>query len=953
MRGDRHDSTVGKHTHTQPGAPPKTQQTITAFNPSAKSGGQERQDDNGNKLANLQHLKHLGQMANQTLSSSSKTSSHPSNHMRDLGKRGSHDARLSDKQHIHETARSSGSHTSHQSRIHKDTTRQATTGVSKARFDIGERLKASVPKQQQPPHKHPSSQRVQTQTHAQIPPPPSSSSAYKPVKKEKEAHLARLAEKDDDEDSWSARNVAMYEASALAPSVMARQTHASTSIALPTPKPVAPRQQPPSAPPPPPVVAHPKLPSSALRKPHGSILQQLSTQGKRERERKARAQHDLAADDDDEKDLPEVRRQRENFFGSNVNHRSWKYPAATATSSYRAPQHTDNTPTQNITADHDAKQPLAHGSNNLSGIHPDSLPSIPSLQYKPDDENESESTDEPVPTGPFSLNSAAGIRAIEKTIPSPPARPMVLPYETTSSSSSRTTTQRFMGSGGNTNSSRRAKIAGPRDSPAFIKAPLKPQLYITSNDLHLYKWRAEKLTWADTRDRWSKLPGTADSKTKSEDSLRGRFRAVAKLIETDEVSQELCSAVLEGVEGAEEELNRIVAELQQQQAEPELQLQTGGFRKISSGKNGGGVKQEPVRQQQQISATQQQQNAANVPPDPPLAVAGTCLPSPPRSTQGGKFYDASTFQAYIEHIAEAREQEDDADSDSNCFASNSREASPVQRADYCKWEYYMQRRDFTCDDISALPEGQQDPTASFEEIEDDAENSEEIYNPSTRWKTYTQPFYALSDANAEAVRFLWTTPMGSPQTYSAAGSYSFSTHVGPFAMSTFSVKSELGLSQVRVARRLLTYQDHVVPQREEKEGWVPRVLWCVVVKVRDNRKGKEGVEVDGESPVLSNKIFSSLNLANTRAIDEWLKLTLKIRSANLSQRKIEMESAKATLLNKLERVGHGGDEDDDDSGERAKKFKEVLVEGPADGETGGGRRVEVFVQEVGLEGPRN
>jgi hypothetical protein len=762
--------------------------------------------------------------------------------------------------------------------------------------------------------------------------------------------------------------VAIYEAKVPAP-VVARQTHASTSLAFPTPKPVAPRQQ--QSPLPPPVVSHPKHPSSALRKqPNSSILKQLQTEGRREKERRARSQHDPAADGDD--DLPEGRGRHDKLFGGEVSHMSWKPSAATAAapSSYRSTHHFDDTPTQTTAESHDAKQPLTHdapsGSNNFSGIHPGSLPSKLNLEYLPDNGDESDPIDQkPPPAGPFSLNSVAGVRAMEKTIPPPPPRPMVLPYETTSSS--QTTAQRFMGS----SNGRRAKTAGlHQDSPApFSKASAaKSQLYITANDLHLYRWRAEKLTWAETRERWSRLHGTDAKVNSSEDSLRKRFRAVQKAIEDERVEQELCTAVLEGVEGAEEELNRVVAELQQEQAEPELEM--GVFRKIAGGKGGGGnVKQEAGRQQQrQVSTTQQQQQqqqyAGNLlpPPNPALAVAGTRPASPLRPTQGGKFYDATTFQAYIEHMGETvAEAFEDSDSDSDAYIdlTNPRQASPVRTEDYVQWEYYMQRRDFTADDLAALPSNQQDPTsASFSstEIENQEEEEEAAheYNPQTRWKTYTHPFTTLSSANAEASRFLWTTPLGSPQTYSATSGFSLSNTIDAFGMCTFSLKSPLGLAQVRVARRLLTYQDHVVPERSEKEGWVPRVLWCVVAKVRDPKKGVE-VE-DGESSISMNKIYSSLALANARAIDEWVKLTVKVRSANLNQIQIERDQAKIRFLRKLERVGYGGDDEDDDedgSGERAKYFKEVLVEEPVDGEAGSGRRVEVFVQEVMLEGPRN
>jgi hypothetical protein len=841
----------------------------------------------------------------------------------------SYEAGSSDKQHIHHAATSPASQSSHEARIPGEHIRQATTGTFGARSEFGERLLAKIQ-----PHKDPSSQRVQTQTHS------SSSSYNKPGQRDKEAHLARVAKEEEDADSWSAFNVANYERN-LPASVMARPTKPDIQATVfPTPKPVAPRQH---HPPPRPLnttCTQSNLPSSALNsQPHGTFLQQLRSEGKRDKARKTRAQNDLAADEDE---LPDEGRKPGRFFGGEVSHKTFN-PSAAATP-YQPPQ------TQNAADSSDARPSLAYGahppsgSNNIPGIHPGSLPSSSGLNYTPDNDEKSDPTNLQPPEGPFALNSAAGVRAIENAMPPPPpARAMVLPFET--STSSRTTTQMFMGS----SSSRRAKKAGiHQNSPApFAKAASKPPFYITANDLQLYKWRQEKLTWAATRERWSKLHDADAHVNRSEDSLRARFRAVQKLIETDKVTQELCNEVLNGVEGAEEELNRIVTEVeQQQQAEPGLQLETGGFKKITSGKNAAVIKQEARRQYHQ----QQQPYALNLPPDPPLAIAGTRPPSPLRPTAGGKFYDATTFQAYLKHIAEAREQDSDSDSDYNC-----REVSPICDADTVQWEYFMQRRDFTADDLAALP---QDPTASSEEVVvEDEDYSTEIYNPSILWKTYTQPFRALSEANAEASRFVFATPPGSPLTFCAAGDFNLSSRPDAFGMLTVSLKSPMGLSQVRVGRRLLTYQDHVYPQREEKDGWIPRVFWCIVVKVQDNKKGMmEGGGGDGESSsstIFRDKMYSSLALANSNAVDAWLELTLKIRSANLDQRKIERETAKIRLLTELERIGQGGDDYDNGTGEGARYFKQVLVEEPVQGEAGSGRRVEVFVQEVMLAGPRN
>ena len=935
MRGDRHHSTVVKHTHTQSDMAPTRHQTVLAYHQSTKGGGHERQEHNSKQHAekNLQALLQRAQKGNKTLSSGSRAPKQHSNHLvKGSGQHKPRELRFSDKQHVHHTATSSGS-------------------------ELGKRLKASIPKLPQS-HEHPSSHRVQTQPRTQI--PPSSSSLYKQAQKDQKTDLARVLKEEQEEEEaslWSDLNVATYERD-LPASVAARPTKPNTATVFIRPKTLASRQQRDGL-----IPSHAKLPSSALRsqKP-ATIIGRMQAKTKREIGKRARAQDDLAADD--EEDLPKQREKPGKFFGGNVHHEHREYSAATAASMFRAFHHDNETPTQDAADDNDAKPSLIHGaasgSNNLPGIHPGSLPSSSGLNYVPNNDEKFDPTDQqPPPEGPFFLNSPAEVRAIEKIIPAPPLRAMELPYDT--STCSRNTVERFMGK----SSKHRAKTAGLHEGSPFPKsAASKAQIYITANDLHLYKWRQEKLIWAATRENWSKLPGADAYLNRSEDSMRAHFRAVSKLIEVDEVTQDLCNSVLEGVEGAEEELNRIVTEVQQrlqQQTRPELELGTGGFKKITSGKSAAGIKQEIGRQQQlqqqqqqQVSATFQQQPYAGIlPANPPLAIAGTYPPSPLRPTAGGKFYDAITFQAYLTHVAEAQAQDSDSDSDADYIdLNNPREASPVCAADTVQWEYFMQRRDFTAEDLAALPV---DPTTFFDEVQVEEDNNDnnmdEIYNPSILWKTYDHPFRTLSDASAEGAKFVWSTPLGAPQTYDPAGVLNLTCHPDAFGMSTFSLKSVLGLSQVRIGRRLLTYKDHVFPGRGEKARWIPRVMWCVFVRVRDN--SKKGNEDEGESSIAQNKVVSSLALANSIAIDEWLKLTLKIRSANLNQRKIETESAKIALLETLETIGHGGDEDDDGTGERAKYFREVLVEEPVEGEAGSGRRVEVYVKELVLEGPRN
>jgi hypothetical protein len=215
LRGDRQYSTAGKHIQPQPDTAPKRQQTISSFHPSTKSGGQEQQEHHGKQPAerDLQALRQRAQTANK-YPSSHATKQHSNHIVRDSGSQKSHDAGLSDKHHPHYAApRSSASQSSHQAKVPKEPTKPALTGATRVRNEFESRLVASFhgqQQQQQSLHQHPASQRVQTQTRAQIPPPSSSSSlAHKQEQRDKKEHLARLA-KGEEDDLWSDRNVLRF-----------------------------------------------------------------------------------------------------------------------------------------------------------------------------------------------------------------------------------------------------------------------------------------------------------------------------------------------------------------------------------------------------------------------------------------------------------------------------------------------------------------------------------------------------------------------------------------------------------------------------------------------------------------------------------------------------------------------------------------------------------------------
>lgn len=591
---------------------------------------------------------------------------------------------------------------------------------------------------------------------------------------------------------------------------------------------------------------HPQPPKPAKPKSHTtkqpqSILKKLGEDAKRSRERQAREKKALnermrAA----EEDLAEDIQAQQEAEANHAITQPKPYQSIRATTVY------------NNTNDDSKPQTAPDDDGELilepSTPHPQLLQAQAHAQEPNVDQ----------PQGPFSLNSAAGLQAIQKSLP----RPMVLPYDDIPV---KTATQRFMGSGSTT-------------TTTTTKTPFKKALKgnpdllpITKLDLQVYKWRAEKVSWAEVRQFYSELTDTVPPR---EDTLRARLRQVEKAIDVEAITTEMCQQVIDGDEVAETELNRFVALYSQTQAN----ATPAPFKKI--------VKPELVR-------------------SVPSSVPPTAPPPAARPTQGGKSLD---YEAYMSLLSSAAEVY--APSSSDDELDDPLQGSPPAEEDCVHWEYFMQRRDLTSENFSD----------DYTDLDGE-----------TPWKEYNASFDQVGHANAEAVKFLFTAPAGVPEIFKAEEKYTLTSERDSEGMARFDLKTEHGLVQVRVGRRMLTFQDHIMP--ETKQNWLSKTLYYVAVKTCKKAKDDMFDEAEVGSYVLDGSVYGSLDHANSRAMEEWVKLTVKIRSVNYNEVQCKREKARRELQERFEGEGEGWafalSVDDDE------------------------RMVEVVVRALAMQGPRN
>ena len=624
-----------------------------------------------------------------------------------------------------------------------------------------------------------------------------------------------------------------------------------------------------------------------------SILGQISTDAKRAKERqarelKARKEHGRAASDD----TTDSEAQQE----AEANHAISK-----------PPPYQPLRPLNAVTGAHALSRPRLHDpplrtTNPIPEANDNAAPQI--------DPNDDELVLEPSPPpqGPFSLNSAAGIRALQKSHPRPPL--INLPFDDDGPTT--TTTQRWM-------------ATGTPKTKLTLKKPSRNQdiLPITASDLKLYQWREQNFKWAEVRQLYSDFTGIFP--LISEDTLRTRFRQVSKVVEIGVVTDEMCERVINGDEAAATELNRLAGQYidSSATATPAAGLEAAPFKKI--------VKQTPAPR------------GATVPP-PPAAAAAVAASRP---TQGGKMLDHDSYLVLLGHAVDAGATEND-------FDDSSRESSPRSERDRIHFEYYMQHRYYHSEDIDNDFGDQEDSETPWVEHNSSfahagfanaeavqyvmtvPEGVPAIFKPAEEWQLTHTP---LKEGMSQ---FSIKTAHGLVQTKVDRRLWTWQDHVMPDTKEGWVPKTLYGVFVKKTERRT-----RIVRQKKTTEKAAAAVVVVETDKdslfgdeeeaeKADDQDEEEEVEesyIDFDFYQVDHAVYGDVNQANQEAIKEWVRLTMKPSSRNYDEHACRCAEARQELQRRLEEAPEG------------TAFSEVWEDDE--------KTVEVFAKALTMKGARN
>lgn len=452
---------------------------------------------------------------------------------------------------------------------------------------------------------------------------------------------------------------------------------------------------------------------------------------------------------------------------------------------------------------------------------------------------------------------------------------------------------------------------------------------IMPEDLKVLAWRETGNSWKDISEDYYDATGSQRSET----YLRRRFQLVKDAIVDASIDASLVKRAMTGETEAREQLNRAVHGVW---PPPNLGRLHGGAQRsgalLRGDREDASPRAKPSRQQSTFGPFAGPSTLLRYERDFNVGAAcnfsrhysdgpeTTTLPTSPeygvpsvgrhtaRPTTGGKIMTEAVFQHYLAAQAEAFAPEPEAEEEVED------EEPSFTTEDYCHWTYQVQRRELT-----------------KEEMNDDIEIE------TKRWTAFGQPYESLHRANAAAAK---QALIAHDQNLNDAilTNDDSNLHQGKDkdGCKNFTLSLSKGIVQVQVQQCLRTYQDHIRPSNTI--SWVNRTCYFVrqrtVTKlpVTDdlfedaNKESVEEVNVDDTA-------YTTLELANTRAIEHFVSLTFTSTSARLDLRELQIVEERKRFALELEEEGE-------------EAYFEKVAE---DGETA----VEVKVVLGRISGPRN
>ncbi|KAK3703647.1 hypothetical protein LTR37_014343 [Vermiconidia calcicola] len=422
-------------------------------------------------------------------------------------------------------------------------------------------------------------------------------------------------------------------------------------------------------------------------------------------------------------------------------------------------------------------------------------------------------------------------------------------------------------------------------------------------DVCLLKWRDSGIKFSDIVDLFER----AFNYKRAQETLRSRFRQVKDAIRAADVSNDILDLAYNKNQEALVELNKKIHGTWPPPSAKDTAWQrprdpTGHF--ITQPKRATPAPATVPAAQAFASST-------------PLGLQPTPLIERPpmpeyehysaeaRPQTGGKTINES----YLNHHLELMHEEYDRYLED---MQAEREPSPITQEDRCHWAYQVERRQISQDEM------------------EDGLDIDQI-----SWMACSEAVDNAPEANEVALQEVVRVPKGRKAAFDISKGNRVDNDVDDEGLisSTMTLKAG-GMVEVRITKFLRTHQDGVLPQ--SKEGWAPKVVYHV--KERTTKTTGDDMFEDStktmEETYSHGKTYTTLELANKRAVERWVERTFTSDSVNLGRRKLEEQARQKHYLDQL-------DEDEDEMFEQSIDTED------------GRETFEVWVEDGELEGPRN
>ncbi|KAK5128006.1 hypothetical protein LTR85_005123 [Meristemomyces frigidus] len=403
---------------------------------------------------------------------------------------------------------------------------------------------------------------------------------------------------------------------------------------------------------------------------------------------------------------------------------------------------------------------------------------------------------------------------------------------------------------------------------------------------------AKLVIWRDSGKTFEKVVSLYQAATgvkRHLSSLYGRYRVVKAAIDGADVDQDLLELVADGDDEATQQLNKLVRDTLPASASesgrsikpPKLkQSLRDQFAGIVT--RPGGMGPYDSESSPGLAWPPSEDFGSTTPPTSPEMQQPTSLltaPQPDRPTTSGKTMNAAVYQYYLEGLSELYAQESDVEEEGEA------EEEPVSTPkDFYHFTYQVQRREITSEELE-----------------------EEVRIDMKEWLDCGNLYTDLGKANGAAPQQVFNAhdpDLNDAIHTSNQRNLSDSRDEDGLAHFTLSLAGG-GMVQVRVVRRTRTFQDHVKPS--STISWVDRKHYYVTTRIIIKTLTSDDLFGEAPEPIekfeFDGSVYTTLELANSRAIERFLDATFHSGSSNLVMRNVERMEAKKALLGELEGEG--------------------------------------------------